>query len=132
MASAAPSFPSTKETTHYARLCRLLVDGGSQVLREKFDRVHPPGNLHSDLLDPVVHGILQSLQKKRILNPSQWGKLYPARSSASSKDFDVTLLMVLLRNICGLAPPATGWDDYSPTADITPEADIARVKHYRN
>ena len=43
MAFAAPMFPSSKETTNYARLCRLLVGAGSQVLRETFDKIHPSG-----------------------------------------------------------------------------------------
>ncbi|KAL9970926.1 hypothetical protein ACROYT_G023386 [Oculina patagonica] len=133
MAFAAPTFPCTKETTNYARLCRLLVDVGSQVLRDTFDRIHAPTNLHTNLARPAVHNVLQSLRKRKVLNPTQWGKLYPAiKSSVSSRDFDITLLMVLLRNICGLVPPVTGWDNLPSGADVTPEADIARVKFYRN
>ncbi|XP_078380991.1 uncharacterized protein LOC144663797 [Oculina patagonica] len=133
MASAAPSFPSTKETTNYARLCRLLVDVGSQVLRETFDRLRPPGSLHTVLADPAVHAKLQSLRKKKVLNPSQWGKLYLAiKSLVSSRDFDPTLLVLLLRNICSLVPPATGWDNLPLVTDVTPEADIARIKFHRN
>ena len=133
MASAAPTFPSTKETSNYARLCRLLVDVGSQVLRDTFDKIHLPSHLYAVLARPAVHAVLQSLQKKKILNPTQWGKLYPAiRSSVSSKDFDITLLMVLLRNICNLVPPVTGWDELPAAADLTPEADITRVKFFRN
>ena len=133
MTSAGPAFPSTRETTNYARLCRLLVDAGSQVLRETFDRIHPPGGLGSVLGGPPVHTILQMLRTKKILNPSQWGKLYPAvKSKVSSKNFDITLLMVLFRNICGLTPPTTGWDRFPLVTDLTPEADIARIKFYRN
>ena len=44
MASAAPTALSTKETTNYARLCRLLVDIGTQALRDTFDAIHAPGN----------------------------------------------------------------------------------------
>ena len=50
----------------------------------------------------------------------------------SSANFDVTLLIVLLRNICGLSPPLTGWDDLPPAADKNIAHDIARVKYYRN
>ena len=76
---------------------------------------------------------LQELRKRKVLNPSQWGKLYPAiKSSVSSRDFDITLLVVLLRNICGLVCPATGWDTVPPTTDTTLEADIVRIKCYRN
>ena len=81
MASAlAPPFASTTGTTNFARLCRLLVDVGSQALRDTFDRIHPPppAGLHSVLAPgKPAHGTLQLLRKKRILNPTQWGKLYP-------------------------------------------------------
>ncbi len=132
MASAAPTFHSTKETTNYARLCRLLVDVGATVLREVFDKKRPLGSLESVLSSPQVHAVLLSL-KKKVLNPLQWSKLYPAvKSSVSSKNFDITLLMVLLRNICGLVPPVTGWDDLPAARDLTSEADIVRIKCYRN
>ena len=134
MASAvAPSFHSTKETINYARLCRLLVDVSAHILRETFDKRRPTGDLHTVLSSPPVHAVLQSLRKKRILSPLQWGKLYPAiKSAVSSKNFDITLLMVLLRNICGLVRPATGWDTLPPATDATIEADIVRIKCCRN
>ena len=111
MDSEVPSFHPTKETTNYARLCRLLVDVGAHVLRETFDKKRPTGSLDTVLSTPPTHAILQSLRKKRVLNPTQWGKLYPAiKSSVSSANFDITLLMVLLRNICCLIPPPTGWE----------------------
>ena len=50
-----------------------------------------------------------------------------------SEDFDITLLFRLLRSICNLSPPSTGWDAPPVITDhsvIT--ADIARVKYYRN
>ena len=129
----ALSVKSTKETTNYARLCRLLVDIGSQALRDTFDGIHPPAGLCSVLAPgTLTHNTLQSL-KNRILNPTQWALLYPAvSSSVSSKDFDITLLMVLLRNICNLTQPATGWDNLPLSGDTSTEANIARVRFFRN
>jgi len=138
MAGVPSVTSSTKETTNYARLCRLLVDVGSQALRDKFNSILAPGSLHTVLANPPAQTILQSLYKpkkckEKILNPIQWGKLYPAiPTSVSSANFDITLLMILLRNICGLSPPATGWDVLPPPADTSAEADIARVKYFRN
>ena len=133
MASAAPAFHSTKETTNFARLCHLLVDVGTQVLRETFDKKRPTGSLDVVLSTPPAHAILQSLRWKRVLKPFQWGILYPSnKSSVSSTNFDIALLMVLLRNICGLVPPATGWDSLPAATNLTPEADIVRIKCYRN
>ena len=39
---------------------------------------------------------------------------------------------MLLRSICGLTPPATGWDNLPLPTDLSCEADIARIKFYRN
>ena len=135
MASAPSPFLSTKETTNYARLCRLLVDVGSQALRDTFDNIHPPATLHAALSSHSVHYVtLQSLYKgrKKVLNPTQWGKLYPVHSPVSSASFDITLLTVLLRNICGLSPPVAGWESLPAPTDTSTADDIARVKYYRN
>jgi len=133
MSSAAPSFPSTKQANNYERLCRLLVDVGWQVLRETFDRVRPPGSLHSVLTNPQICSQLKSLQKKRVLSTSHWRKLYPViKSSVSSANFDSTLLVILLRNICGLGSLAPGWSNCPLVTDTTPAADIARIQFYRN
>lgn len=126
----ASGFTSNKETTNYARLCRLLVDVGSQVLRDTFERLRPLGNLHTVLTTPPVYDTLTFLKKKRVLNPPQWKKLMS--SSVSSEEFDITLLAVLLRNICGLLPPATGWNTHPLASDKTEAADIARIKIHRN
>ena len=131
MASAAPTAASTKETTNYARLCRLLVDIGTQALRDVFDAIHAPANLHAVLAANKT--TFQSLRARKIINPIQWGKLFPTiRTSVSSRDFDTTLLMVLLRDLCGLTPPLTGWDALPAVTDLSREADIARVKYFRN
>ena len=131
MACAAPTASSSKETTNYARLSRLLVDVGTQALRDIFDAIHAPATLHSVLARNKT--MLQSLRTRKIINPTQWGKLFPAiPNSVSSRDFDVTLLMVLLRNICSLVSPITGWDALPAVTDISHEADIARVKYFRN
>ena len=133
MASALPSLASTKEKTNYALLCRLLVSVGSQALKDSFDQIHPPADLPGNLAHPPAHPILQSLRKKRILNPTQWGKLYPIiSSSVSSTSFDMTLLITLLRNICNLRPPLAGWDNLPSADETTLEANIARLRFYRN
>ena len=135
MASGPPDFASTQENTNYARLCRLLVDVAYTVLCDTFNSIHPPANLHVVLSSPSVLSTLQSLRKKKVLNPMQWARLFPAvSSSVSSANFDVTLLMVLLRNICGLSPPvSTGsWDKLPPDSDNSTEANIVRIKWYRS
>ena len=131
MACAAPAAPSTKETTNYARLCRLLVELGTHALRDTFDSIHAPATLHTVLAGKKT--VLQSLRSRKIINPTQWGKLFPSISaSVSSASFDVTLLVILLRNICGLVAPTTSWDALPTATDVSREADVARIKYFRN
>ena len=49
MACSSPATSSTKQTTNYARLCRLLVDVGTQALRDTFNAIHAPPTLQTVL-----------------------------------------------------------------------------------
>ena len=132
MATAAPSpLASSVEKTNGAKLSRLLIDGGTTVLRKIFDGHHPPANLAADLNTSKT--ILSNLLKKKILHKPQWEKLFPPGGVApDSNTFDITLLFLLLTNICGLTPPPSGWHTKPPASDTSHEANLARVKFYRN
>ncbi|XP_068695464.1 protein NLRC5-like isoform X2 [Montipora foliosa] len=117
--------------TKYTLLCCLLVRLGSQVLRDVFDRTIQPKDLCSSLRNEPAHSKLQSLRKEGILNPMQWSQLYPIKpSSVSSTGFDPSLLIVLLRTICNLSPPSSGWDLLPHSLDTSCESDIARLKYF--
>ena len=132
MATVTPSpLASSVEKTNGAKLSRLLIDGGTTVLRKIFDGHHPPANLIIDL--NANYPILNNLLRRRVLNGHQWDKLFPPGGVApDSKTFDITLLFVLLTNICGLTPPPSGWHTEPLPSDTSHEANLARVKIYRN
>jgi len=55
---------------------------------------------------------LQDVRRKRALTGNQWEKLFlPSGDPPDSKTFDITLLHLLLREICYLPAPSTGWHD---------------------
>jgi WD40 repeat protein len=119
-----------QEKADFTRLSRLLVDKGTEALRNTLDAIHPPANLPA-----VLNGNKKSLLrlKFKVINGHQWDLLFPPSGNPpDSKTFDVTLLMVLLRNICGLPPPATGWNTMPPDTDRSPQANITRIKLFRN
>ena len=133
--ASSPTDPCTKEMANYARLCLVLLNVGCQVFREVFNRIHHPTKLQAVLSSYPVHSFLETLYKgnTKILNSTQWGNLYPNDpSSVSSINFDITLLTVLLENICNLSPPATGWDNVPPVEEQSIEADIIRVRYLRD
>ena len=114
------------------------MEVGSQALRDTFDKKHPPWTLHGVLstyestLEPLYTSRIGKKEVQKVLNPTQWGKLYPDHSRVRSASFDITLLTVLLRHICGCSPPVAGWDNLPPSTDTSTAGDIARVKYYRN
>ena len=132
MATAAPSpLASSVKKTNGNKLSRLLIDGGTTVLRNIFDSYHPPTNLAANL--HAKYSILSDLWCTEVLKKSQWEKLFPPRGGhPNSKNFDITLLFILLRNICPLHPPLSGWDRMPPVSDTSFEANLARIKYYRN
>ncbi|XP_068760743.1 uncharacterized protein [Montipora capricornis] len=130
MATPGP-LASSKEKTNGAKLSRLIIDGGTTVLRNVFDTHHPPANLAADLNS--CYSILNNLLRRRILNGHQWDKLFPVGGAApDSNTFDITLLFLLLTNICGLTPPHTGWNCKPHPSDTSHEANLARIKFFRN
>ena len=120
---------STAGKANFQRMTRLLISGGTSLLREVFDAKHPPSNLPTILSNPATKKLLKGAK----LTKPQWDCLYPSPGVyGKSADFDVTLLFRLLRTICSLTPPPTGWDALPTSTDHSLPADLARVKYYRN
>ena len=132
MASDAPSpLASSVEKTNGSKLSRLLIDGGTTVLRTIFDRYHPSNRLSAGLKAHFL--VLDELRRRSVLRPAQWVKLFPCGEAApDSKKFDITLLIVLLTNICGLPPPRKGWFAKPSPGDKSLGANIIRLKFFRN
>ncbi len=118
-----------KAKANYSRVCRLLVDKGDDTLRAVLHVVHPPSSLAA-----ALNANKKTLQRMRysVINASQWKLLFPAAGTPDSGNFDVTLLTILLRNICGLPSPAAGWNVMPPASDTSISANIARIKIFRN
>ena len=131
MSDSAAALHSSPEKTNGAKLNRLIIDGGRLALQKVFDSIPPPDTLQTFFNKHYI--TLQGLQHRRILNTKQWELLFPPPGAPpNSSNFDITLLFVLLRNICGFHPPATGWDIKPPDADKSLEANLARIKWFRN
>ena len=120
---------STPGKAHFQRVTRLLIIGGTNLLREIFDFKCPPVSLPTMLNNPARKKILKTAK----LTKPQWDCLYPSPGvCGKSTDFDITLLFRLLRTICNLLPPVTGWDSLPAPTDHSLVADLIRIKYYRN
>lgn len=134
MDSATPLYSSNKGKINYARLCRLLIVVGKLLLTEVFDKICPPTKLDSVLKDNRTRSKLSILRKKSVLSVSQWLKLYPAVKSlpVSSRDFDLSLQLLLLTNILDLNVPASCQDNFPPVTDTSPVAGFTYIKVLRD
>ena len=131
MASSSTSIlDNSAEKINGVKLMRLIVDGGTEALRNVFKGIHS-GNLQAVLIHHKH--TLARLKRMKVIRQNQWQILHPvAPNQANLNDLDITLLCVLLRNICKLKPPSSGWDTMPNSADYSNEADIVRIKLFRN
>ena len=118
---------------NFFRVCQLLIDKGSDALRRVLQTkisISPSPST----LDSLLNAHKKSLQKLKysVINPTQWKLLFPPSGLPDSKNYDITLLTILLRNICGLPSPATGWNAMPPASDTSVSAEILRIKMIRN
>ena len=113
------------------RLCQLIVTICTDVLRRILDKSITPLNLLSTLNKnkgllngPCCH---LSKQQKIILFPRG-----PNPAVVTSKDFDVSLLYALLRNIAGITSHSNGWGNTPKTGDNSLSACIETIRIARN
>ena len=120
---------SSKKRDNFQRLTRLLMSGGTVLLREVFDIRCPPKDLPTKLKNSTTKKKLE-----KILDKTQMKCLHPSSEKyGESREFDITLLYKLLTNICGVKPPAATESNGLPvTTDHSLEADLLRIKWYRN
>ncbi|XP_046858113.1 uncharacterized protein LOC124451508 [Xenia sp. Carnegie-2017] len=117
-----------------SRLSKLLINKGTQGLKTtlQLNFNNFSSSLITELNDSSTMNKLTLLKKKKVINEMQWDLLYPSTGLPNLENFEISLLTVLLRNICGLTAPHGGWDSLPSSSDSSTSANIARIKFYRN
>ena len=124
-------FYSSQEKSNGSRLARLLIDRGTEALRKVLHYFIPSPALKTVLTKNLES--FEDLKKKGKIFDSQWERLFPSTGEPpDSKTFDITLLHLLLRVICHLSEPVTGWNTMPVETDASREANIVRIKCFRN
>ncbi|XP_071146102.1 uncharacterized protein [Mytilus edulis] len=121
----------SQEEENYVRINLLMAGISARAARALFDREFAPACLDSSL--KKEYDKLKDLQRKQVLKQSQWNLLFPRFPDVpDSKTFDVTLIIMLLRNLTDQTPPHSGYDKLPSANETTPTSDLARIKYYRN
>ncbi|CAC5358030.1 unnamed protein product [Mytilus coruscus] len=124
MASAVPGL--SREETNFLRVANLLIRLSPQAVRILFDREFNPGGLKSVFSKYWTK--LDKLKKKHVITQAQWCLLFPSGSDPKSNDFDLTLMVCLLRNLTTI----TIQDQLPQPSDLSEGAAVSRIKFYRN
>ncbi|XP_060553715.1 uncharacterized protein LOC132714806 [Ruditapes philippinarum] len=136
MATASPGqASSSKAQQNRCRLFRLqmlIIDGGLQILRNILDTKLQNVSLSSFLQQE--RSTITKLKSRGIITQVQYDLLFPSGGSGpATTDLDITLIICLLRNIktFGLNKNFK-WNSIPAQGDTSVEADIFRLKVYRN
>ncbi|CAC5394995.1 DHX57 [Mytilus coruscus] len=110
---------------NFLRIVGVVYGPGSNAVRCYFDRCFPPDVLNTQL-SITLRTKIEALKQKNVLSDAQWNILFPAKGSASSVLFDVTLMTLLLRHFHFKKKK------HPVDQDPKPKSDLARIKYYRN
>jgi hypothetical protein len=121
----------TSPALNYYRLAKItLVEGTKQVRDAVIEHLPNGETIHSIL--PRNRKKLAELREKRIITDKQWRTLYPEGQNADPMRIDLTLWIVLLRNVTKCKFRNVDWNE-APSPDQKEwYHDVLRIKETRN
>nr|XP_022307899.1 uncharacterized protein LOC111113900 [Crassostrea virginica] len=123
---ASTSYAATEEMTNINRVSRLLMDPCTDQLRDLLRSYIPPAHFNT-----VIQTVKSQLP--RLTDPQR--KLILPKSgvySGNYDDMDISLLYILLRNVCHIQAHNKGWGNTPDSADRSVSANIERLRLARN
>ncbi|XP_062605177.1 nucleosome-remodeling factor subunit BPTF-like isoform X2 [Saccostrea cucullata] len=125
--SSAPYFNQRKATENFSRLCQLIMTICSDLFRDILSRYIKPADLRSELDN-------NRNRLERIMNAQQKEQIYTASGSVTltAKDLDISVLYIILRNICNIPKHRAGWGNPPLNGDKRLSACIERIRIQRN
>nr|XP_034307819.1 protein PFC0760c isoform X2 [Crassostrea gigas] len=126
-ASTSLYFRPQKSTENFARLCQLIMKVCSDLFRDILSRYIKPAELRSELDK-------NKSKLKKVINRQQNELIYPVAGKIpiSPKDLDISLLYIILRNICKIPEHKNGWGKKPIKGDNSISACIERIRFQRN
>ena len=123
---ASTSYAATEKTINKYIVSRLLMGPCTDQLRDLLRSFIPPANFRT-----VILGVMSRLP--RLTEPQRKLILPYSRSySGNYDDMDISLLYILLRNVCAIPPHKKGWGNAPDSTDRSMAANIERLQLARN
>lgn len=118
-------YKSTRETTNLARVARTILGPCTDVLRDVLAKEVPQLTLSQKVKTYLAR--LPNHKKCPITKHQQ-----NIIDSGDYKDFDITLLVFLLRNVSQIPPHKKQWGNEPHSGDRSVSANIERIRIIRN
>uniref|UniRef100_A0A2K6T6Y2 E3 ubiquitin-protein ligase DZIP3 n=1 Tax=Saimiri boliviensis boliviensis TaxID=39432 RepID=A0A2K6T6Y2_SAIBB len=119
---------------YFYHLLHIIIISGTDIVRQIFDEAMPPPLLRKELL--IHKNVLESYYNHLWTNHplgGSWHLLYPPNKELpQSKQFDLCLLLALIKHLNVFPAPKKGWNMEPPSSDISKSADILRLCKYRD
>ena len=120
-----PSTDFEKANAKFACLCQLMMTVCADLFRDVLDYYIQPAELKTELF-----GICRYLRS--IMNEEQWAILKRYRELGGNaiplSTKDLSLLYILIRFICNIPPPQTGWGCRPESEDKSLAGCIERIR----
>jgi len=121
----------TSPALNYYRLARLTLVEGTKQVRECVLEWLPEGHSLHSALDKCRKKLVD-LYSRRIISDKQWRLLFPDGSNVDPARIDLTLWIILLRNVARLGVRNINWNE-APSANETEwYHDVLRIRETRN
>lgn len=123
-----------RHAENFIRINGLVVDVGTEVLRDVLHSEIPPDQLSTVLKYVRNERSIDEFKKFKVITDAQYKLL--SKTDPDAKEFDITLLIVVIRTICtNIEAPSGGWgvkpeliqDNHHSLGD-----EILRLKGIRN
>ncbi|CAK6441624.1 unnamed protein product [Pipistrellus nathusii] len=119
---------------YFYHLLHIIIICGTDIVRKIFDEALPPPLLKKELLihKKVLEPYYKHLWTDHPLGGA-WHLLYPPKKKLpQSKQFDLYLLLALIKHLHVFPAPKNGWNMEPPSSDCSKSADILRLCKYRD
>ncbi|XP_057552714.1 E3 ubiquitin-protein ligase DZIP3 isoform X3 [Hippopotamus amphibius kiboko] len=119
---------------YFYHLLHIIIVSGTDIVRQIFDEAMPPPllkkelHIHKNVLEPYYNHLWTN-------HPlgGAWHLLYPPNKELpQSKQFDLYLLLALIKHLNVFPAPKKGWNMEPPSSDLSKSADILRLCKYRD
>nr|XP_020751938.1 E3 ubiquitin-protein ligase DZIP3 isoform X3 [Odocoileus virginianus texanus] len=119
---------------YFYHLLHIIVVSGTDIVRQIFDEALPPPLLRKELL--IHKNVLEPYYNHLWTNHplgGAWHLLYPPNKELpQSRQFDLYLLLALIKHLNVFPAPKKGWNMEPPPSDLSKSADILRLCKYRD